>query len=86
MEEMLKHGLPTTILLFLGVFFWQGVWPFLKGQIERAQQELSALNKEYFEALRRRDLEFQKFADSFQLLNNKIDIISDDIGTIVGKK
>ena len=43
-NALLNYGVLGVVLLAVGMFFWFGLWPFAKSQVERLVGQVSALS------------------------------------------
>lgn len=75
-EKLLQYGWPTLALVAMGLFFWRGVWPLLKDQlnkawkaVEEARLENQRTTAHFVAALERRDKLMQEgFAELAKLI------------------
>lgn len=85
-----RYGLPLAVLVAFAVFFWRGVWPFLKSQIEQTnaalQQQIKSSHTtreqemtEFMTALKRRDEEFGKMVNSIDGLREAVEGLRDNV-------
>ncbi len=70
-----KFGLPLAMLAAFVFFFWKGIWPFLQDQIREARVARQRDQKEFLEALARRDEvvkeELQAFREGLRKMDER---------------
>lgn len=68
-----SFGIPVLLLAAVGYFGVKSLWPFIKGQVEAAQNEGKKEREAFLEALERRDQEFSKIVTELNQLTKSVD-------------
>lgn len=66
-------GIPVLLLAAMAWFGYKSLWPFIKGQVDAAQQEGRKEREAFMTALERRDQEFSKIVSELNQLTKSVD-------------
>lgn len=73
------YGLPMLILAAIGLFGAKSLWPFIKEQVDAAQNEGRKEREAFLAALERRDQEFGKMVAEMKELTTAVNGLRNEV-------